>query len=150
MGFLSGLSLGHFKKRSFDVKHYKLVLVVYAGLLSCSKVNVFSRFSSWIALHLAFSIVASSLTSFLVLANENHIRRMMLPPTCFTVGMVCSQCCLVLVHHTVFCIMAKKVSFGLTWPDHILLCLLFCNLSFCNYFIRTDLWSTWLITVLWM
>ena len=50
--------------------------------------EVLSRFSSRIALYFAQFIFASILTSLPVPAAEKHPHSMMLPPPCFTVGMV--------------------------------------------------------------
>ena len=54
-----------------------------------------NRFSSKIVLYLAPSIFPSTQTSFPVPAEEKHPHSMMLPPPCFTVGMVCSGWCAV-------------------------------------------------------
>ena len=67
------------------------------GSLSCWKVNLrsslrfwslWSRFSSRISLYFAPFIFPSILTSLSVPAAEKHPHSMMLPPPCFTVGMV--------------------------------------------------------------
>uniref|UniRef100_A0A8K9WQG8 Replication protein A subunit n=1 Tax=Oncorhynchus mykiss TaxID=8022 RepID=A0A8K9WQG8_ONCMY len=53
-----------------------------------SKTALWSRFSSRISLYFALFIFALILTSLPVPAAEKHPQRMMLPPPCFTVGMV--------------------------------------------------------------
>ena len=98
--FRSGLWLGSFKTLTcFDLNHSTVALAVCLGSLSCWKMNLrpslksFAdciRFSSRIALYLAPSLFPSILTSFPVPAVEKHSHGRILPPPCFTVGMVCS------------------------------------------------------------
>ena len=77
-----------------NLNHSIVALAVCLGSLSCWKVISSllqtNRFSSKIVLYLAPSIFPSTLTSFPVPAEEKHPHHMMLPPPCFTVGMVCS------------------------------------------------------------
>ena len=74
-----------------------VTLTVCLGSLTCWKVKhqpclkSFAdsyRFSSKIVLYLAPSIFPLTQTSFPVPAEEKHPHSMMLPPPCFTVGMV--------------------------------------------------------------
>ena len=73
------------------------LLAVCLGPLSCWKVNLrpslrswalSSRFSSRISLYFAPFIFSSSLTILPVPATDKHSHSMMLPPPCFTIGMV--------------------------------------------------------------
>ena len=94
--FKSGLWLGH--SRTFkDLSRYNscIVLAVYFESLSCWKVKwalslrswaLWSRFSLRSALYFASFILI--LTSLSVPAAERHPHSMMLPPPCFTVGLV--------------------------------------------------------------
>ena len=98
MGFKSWLWLGH--SRTFTLlfwNHSSVALAVCLGSFSCWNVNLcrsrksfalWSRFSSRICLCLAPFIALSILTSLPVPAVEKHPHSMMLPPPCFTVGMV--------------------------------------------------------------
>ena len=98
MGFESGLWLG--RSRTFTLLFWgqsSVALAECLGLLSCWNVNLchsqrsfalWSRFSSRIYLNLAPFIVPSILTSLPVPAAEKHPHYIMLPPPCFTVGMV--------------------------------------------------------------
>ena len=74
-----------------------IVFDVYLGSLSCWKVNLrpslrswvlWSRFSPRISLYNVPFIFPSILTSLTVPAAEKHPHSVMLPPPCFTVGMV--------------------------------------------------------------
>ncbi len=74
-----------------------IVLAVCVGWLSCWKVNFQSSLRFWalwtrlslrISLYLAAFSFPSSLITSPVPAAEKHPRCMMLPPPCFTVGMV--------------------------------------------------------------
>ena len=98
IGFKSGLWLGH--SRTFTElswSHSFDILAVCLGSLSCWKMNrhpslrsraLWSRFSSRMSLYIAAFIFPSILTSLPVPATEKHPHSMMLPPPCFTVGMV--------------------------------------------------------------
>ena len=86
-GTFTELSWSH----SFDI------LAVCFGSLPCWKKNrrpnlrsraLWSRFLSRISLYIAAFIFPSILTSLSVPAAEKHPHSMMLPPPCFTVGMV--------------------------------------------------------------
>ena len=98
MGFKSWLSLGHCRTFTFMFwSHSSVALAVCLGSLSCWNVNLhrslrsfalWSRFSSRIYLYLAPFIVPSILTSLAVPATKKHPHSMMLPPPCFTVGML--------------------------------------------------------------
>ena len=77
--------------------HSCVVLAVCLGSLSCWKWNLhpnlrswvlWIRFSSRISLYFALLIFPSILTSLPVPAAEKHPHKMMLPPPCFTIGMV--------------------------------------------------------------
>ena len=96
IGFKSGLWLGH--SRTFTElswSHFD-ILAVCLGSLSCWKMNLtpvwsralWSRFSSRMSLYTAAFILPSIRTSLPVPAAEQHPHSMMLPPPCFTVGMV--------------------------------------------------------------
>ena len=70
------------------------------GSLLCWKVNccpslrlhaLWSRFSLMTSLYFAASILPSILTSLPVPAAEKYLHSMMLPPPCFTVGMVLAK-----------------------------------------------------------
>jgi hypothetical protein len=98
IGFKSGLWLGHSMTfRNLYQSHSHIVLAVCLGSLSCWKVNLHpslrsqalsSRFSSRISLYFATLIFPLILTSHPVPTAEKHAHSMLLPPTCFTVGMV--------------------------------------------------------------
>ncbi|XP_051570030.1 monocyte to macrophage differentiation factor 2-like isoform X2 [Myxocyprinus asiaticus] len=101
IGFKSGLWLGH--SRTFTElsrSHSFVILAVCLGSLSCWKMNLhpslrsralWSRFSSRMSLYIAAFIFPSILTSLPVPAAEKHPHSMMLPPPCFTVGMVLAR-----------------------------------------------------------
>ena len=78
--------------RDLSRSHSCVVFAVCLGSLSCWKVNIspslrsLSRFSSRSYLYFAPFIVPSILTGLPV--AEKHPHSMMLPPLCFTVGMV--------------------------------------------------------------
>lgn len=72
----------------------------------------FNRFSSRFAPCLHPSIFPSALSSFPFPAGEKCAHSMMLPPPCFTAGIVFSNQCL-------FCIKAQRFNFGLIWPGHL-------------------------------
>ena len=105
MGFKSGLWLGHsgtFTELSWS--HSFDILAVCWGSLSCWKMNyrfslrpraLWGRFSSRMSLYIAAFIFPSMLTSLPVPAAEKHPHSMMLPPPCFTVGMVLAKWCAV-------------------------------------------------------
>ena len=109
IGLRSGLWLDNFKTfKCFPLNHLSVAVSVCLGSLSCQKVNLrprlksledWNRFPSRIFLYLALSIIPSILTSFLVPVDENHPHSIMLPLTCFTVGMVFSGWCEVLGLH---------------------------------------------------
>ena len=92
IGLRSGLWLGHSKTfKCFPLNHSSVALAVCLRSLSCWKLNLcpslksledWNRFPSRISPYLAPS------TSFPVPADEKHPYSMMLPPPCFTVGMV--------------------------------------------------------------
>ena len=96
IGFKPGLWLGH--SRTFTElswSHSFDILAVCLG--SCWKMNrrpslrsraLWSRFSSRMSLYIAAFIFPSIMTSLPVPAAEKHPHSMMLPPPCFTVGMV--------------------------------------------------------------
>ena len=98
IGFKSGLWLGHsstFTELSWS--HSFDILPVSLGPLSCWKMNrhpslrsraLWSRFSSRMSLYIAVFIFLYILTSLPVPATKKHPHSMMLPPPCFTVGMV--------------------------------------------------------------
>ena len=99
IGFMFGLWLGHSRTfRHLSRSHSCIVLAVCLALLSWWwKGNfhpsrrswmLWSRFSWRISLYFAPIIFSSVLTSLPVPAAEKHPHRMMLPPPCFTVGMV--------------------------------------------------------------
>ena len=98
IGLRWGLWLGHSKKcKCFPLNHSTVTLAVCLGSLSCWKVNLrpslksledWNRFPSRISLYLAPSIIHSIVISFPVPADDKHPQIMMLPPACFTVGMV--------------------------------------------------------------
>ena len=97
-GLKSGLWLVHSRTfRDLSQIHSCVILAVWLGSLSCWKVNLhpimrswalWSRFSSRISLYFALFIFPSILTSLRVTSTEKHPHNMMLPPPCFTVGMV--------------------------------------------------------------
>ncbi|XP_051951468.1 dihydroxyacetone phosphate acyltransferase isoform X2 [Xyrauchen texanus] len=99
--FKSGLWLGH--SRTFtelSCSHSFVILTVCLGSLSCWKMNLcpslrsralWSRFSSKMSLYIAAFIFPSILTSLPVPAAEKHPHSMMLPPPCFTVGIVLAR-----------------------------------------------------------
>ena len=101
IGFKSGLWLGH--SRTFTQlswSHSFDILAVCLGSLSCWKINrspslrsraLWSRLSSRMSLYIA-AFIFPSLTSLPVPAAEKHPHSMMLPPPCFTVGMVLAWC----------------------------------------------------------
>ena len=75
--------------------HSYIFLTVCLWSLSCWKENLcmmswslWSRFSSRISLYFALFIFSSILTSLPVPAAEKHPYGMMLPPPCFTIGIV--------------------------------------------------------------
>ena len=98
IGFRSGLWLGHSKTfTDFLRSHSFVLLAVCFGSLSCWKVNLcprlwprvlWSRFSSRILVYFAAFIFLTMRTIRPVPAAEKHLHIMMLPPLCFTVGMV--------------------------------------------------------------
>lgn len=98
IGFKFGLLLGHsWTFRHLSRSHSCVSLAVCLGSLSCWKVNLhpsrrswalWSRCSSRISLYFAPFIFPSILTSLPVPAAEKHWPSMMLPPPCFTVGMM--------------------------------------------------------------
>ena len=93
----SGLWLGH--SRTFidlSWSHSFEILALCLGSLPCWKMNrrpslrsraLWSRFSARMSLYIA-AIFPSILTSLPVPGTEKHPHSMMLPPPCFTVGMV--------------------------------------------------------------
>ncbi len=101
IGFKSGLWLGH--SRTFtelSCSHSFVILAVCLASLPYWKVNLrpslrsralWSRFSSRMSLYIAAFIFPSILTSLPVPAAEKHPHSMMLPPPCFTVGMVLAR-----------------------------------------------------------
>ena len=110
MGIVVLQQLERHRLSTHDLNHSIVALAVFLGSLSYWKVNlrpslksfaVSNRFSFKVSLYLAPTILPSTLTSFPVPAEEKHLHNMMLPPPCFTVGMLCSEWCAVLVfHHT--------------------------------------------------
>ena len=98
IGFRSGLWLGQSRMvTELFRSHSFVILAVCLGSLSCWKVNLqpslrsralWKRFSSRISLYLAAFIVPSIATSGPVPAAEKHPHSMMLPPPCFSVGIV--------------------------------------------------------------
>ena len=88
---------GPLKDIELSWSHSFDILAVCLGSLSCWKMNrrpslrsraLWSRFSSRMSLYIAAFIFPSILTSLPVPTAEKHPHRMMLPPPCFTVGMV--------------------------------------------------------------
>ena len=71
------------------------------------------RFSSRISLYFSPLIFASILTSLPLLAAEKHLHSMMLPPPCFTVGMVPGSSDLTLG------IQAEEFNLGFIRPENL-------------------------------
>ena len=101
ISFKSGLWLGN--SRSFaelSCSHSFVFLALCLESLSCWAMNLYpslrsralwSRFSSRMSLYIAAFIFPSILTSLQVPATEKHHRSMMLPPPCFTAGIVLAR-----------------------------------------------------------
>ena len=85
IGFRSGLWLGQSRMVTELFRSHSFVILAYFSLRSRA---LWKRFSSRISLYLAAFIFPSIATSRPVPAAEKHPRSMMLPPPCFTVGIV--------------------------------------------------------------
>lgn len=123
---LSGLGFSH--SRTFTLSSLNYFCVGFAvcfGSLSCWKTNLLPsctsqpsladwvRLSSRIVLYFTAFMLPSTLTSLPGSAAEKHPHSMMLPPSCFTAGMVRLWWCAVfIVCQTLSCLMAKKHHFG--------------------------------------
>lgn len=126
--FSSGLWLGHSKTLIFfRWSHAFVDLNVCFSLLSCWKVKflfIFSflteawRFCAKIDCYLELFIIPSTLTKALVPAEEKQPQSMMLPPPCFTVGMVFFGWCAVFFLQQTYLLELWPKCLALVLSDH--------------------------------